>query len=447
MAKASGSRARRAGLAALVGTLVTVAGGAVATTTPQAAAAETQVPGMDVSGYQGNVDWPAAYKAGARFAYVKATEGTNYQNPYFAQQYNGSYKAGMVRGAYHFAQPNKSSGTAQADYFIKHGGGWTADGKTMPPMLDIEYNPNGDKCYGLSSSAMTGWIKSFSSRIHQRTGRYPMLYTTTDWWKSCTGNSGTFGSTHPLFIARYASHVGPLPNGWKYYTLWQYSDSGNVPGDQNVFNGTMKSLLRLALGDSPKATEPQSRKQKPTSSAAKPSSTKASQPPLTKSSKPSASSVPAVPKSKSKAPSASSSASSSASAAPMAERTSSAAPSDRKVNGLVWASGNQNDDPPNKLSDSASGTDEGAPALAAQAAPLAPQEAQQEPTTATTTVAPAPTSAAAPAPAPARADAPQQKLAFTGAENTARLLVFAAALLILGIVLLVLVRYRGRRNN
>jgi GH25 family lysozyme M1 (1,4-beta-N-acetylmuramidase) len=434
MAKASGSRVLRAGLAALVGALVTVAGGAVATTTPNAAAAEAQVPGMDVSGYQGNVDWPAAYKAGARFAYVKATEGTDYQNPYFAQQYNGSYKAGMVRGAYHFAQPNKSSGTAQADYFIKHGGGWTNDGKTMPPMLDIEYNPNGDKCYGLSPSAMVGWVKSFSSRIHQRTGRYPMLYTTTDWWKSCTGNSSTFGSTHPLFVARYANHVGPLPNGWKYYTLWQYSDSGKVPGDQNVFNGTMKSLLRLALGESGKATEPQSSKPKPTTSAAKPSTTQASQPPPPTTTKSSA------PSTTSSAPSSSSSsASSPASVAPLSARTSSAAPSDRKVDGLVWASGNKNEDPPNKLSDS--GSDQG-PALAAQAEPLAPQAAPQEPVVSTTSVAPAPVAAPAP-----NAEAPQQKLAYTGAENTARLLVFAAALLILGIVLLVLIRHRGRRNN
>jgi hypothetical protein len=114
------------------------------------AAATGSVPGMDVSGYQGNVNWQGSWNNGARFAYVKATEGTSYTNPYFAQQYNGSYNVGMIRGSYHFARPNVSSGKAQADYFVDHGGGWSGDGKTLPGTLDIEYNPYGATCYGLS---------------------------------------------------------------------------------------------------------------------------------------------------------------------------------------------------------------------------------------------------------------------------------------------------------
>ncbi len=69
----------------------------LAAAVPPAAAAGV-VYGMDVSGYQGNVNWSSAYANGARFAYVKATEGTGYTNPYFAQQYNGSYNVGMIRG-------------------------------------------------------------------------------------------------------------------------------------------------------------------------------------------------------------------------------------------------------------------------------------------------------------------------------------------------------------
>ena len=86
-----------------------------------AQASATVLYGMDVSSYQGNVAWSTAWNNGARFAYVKATEGTGYTNPYFAQQYNGSYNVGMIRGAYHFARPNISSGTTQADYFANHG--------------------------------------------------------------------------------------------------------------------------------------------------------------------------------------------------------------------------------------------------------------------------------------------------------------------------------------
>ena len=69
------------------------------------------------------MDWPSWYTEGRRFAYVKATEGTGYQNPYFSQQYGGSYDVGMIRGAYHFATPDTSTGAAQADYVATHGGG------------------------------------------------------------------------------------------------------------------------------------------------------------------------------------------------------------------------------------------------------------------------------------------------------------------------------------
>ncbi|MGW2378375.1 lysozyme [Kitasatospora sp. NPDC001683] len=215
---------------------------------PAASLAVTQTPGMDVASYQGNVDWSTAAANGAQFAYVKATEGTSYTNPYFAQQYNGSYNAGLIRGAYHFALPGNSSGSAQANWFVDHGGGWSADGATLPPALDIEYNPYGATCYGLSQSAMVSWISDFSNTVHYRTGRYPTIYTTTNWWSSCTGNYGGFGATNPLWIARYSSTVGTLPNGWSYQTFWQYSDTGTFPGDQDLFNGASDRLSALALG-------------------------------------------------------------------------------------------------------------------------------------------------------------------------------------------------------
>jgi len=75
-----------------------------------------------------------------------------------------------------------------------------------------------------------------------------MIYTTTDWWTTCTGNNGDFGSTCPLVIARYGSSAGTLPNGWPYETFWQFADSGKFPGDQDVFNGDAAGLKRMAKG-------------------------------------------------------------------------------------------------------------------------------------------------------------------------------------------------------
>jgi GH25 family lysozyme M1 (1,4-beta-N-acetylmuramidase) len=199
------------------------------------------VEGIDVSGHQGNVDWAAQWNAGKRFVWTKATEGTGYTNPYFEQQYNGSYGQGFVRGAYHFALPDRSSGAAQATYFSNNGGGWSADGRTLPGALDMEYNPYGATCYGLSKAAMTTWIKDFSDTYRARWNKYPAIYTSTSWWSQCV--SGDFSSTNPLWVARYASTVGTLPFAWSVYTVWQYSSS---PIDQNTFNGAYDRLQVLA---------------------------------------------------------------------------------------------------------------------------------------------------------------------------------------------------------
>lgn len=203
--------------------------------------ATATVQGIDVSGHQGNVDWAGYWGQGKRFAYVKATEATNYINPYFAQQYNGSYNVGMIRGAYHFATPDTSTGAAQANYFVDHGGGWSADGKTLPGALDMEYNPYGATCYGKSKTAMTAWIRDFSNTYHARTNKYPTIYTSTSWWSQCV--DGDFSTTNPLWVARYASAVGTLPSNWSVYTFWQYSSS---PIDQNTFNGSQDRLVALA---------------------------------------------------------------------------------------------------------------------------------------------------------------------------------------------------------
>jgi len=208
-------------------------------------AAVTQTPGMDVSSHQGAVNWTAAHNNGARFAYVKATEGTTYQNPEFAQQYNGSFKVGMIRGAYHFCLPDRSSGATQANFFVSHGGGWSNDGKTLPPAADLEYNPYGATCYGKSASAMVAWIHDFANTIKSRTGRDAVFYTSTSWWSLCTGNNGGF-SANPLWIPRYGSSVGALPASWSFQTIWQNADSGIFPGDQNKFNGALDRLQAFA---------------------------------------------------------------------------------------------------------------------------------------------------------------------------------------------------------
>ena len=203
--------------------------------------------GIDVSSHQGSVRWSSVAQH-VSFVYVKATEATYYTNPDFNAQYQGAYYAHRVHGAYHLAIPSNSGGAVQADYFAHHGGGWSADGRTLPGVLDMELNPYGSECYGLSHSQMTHWIWSFVSEYAYDTGVYPVIYTSFGWWRTCTGNANGFQKYDPLWIACYCSQAGALPSGYGFYTFWQYSDFGSMPGDQDVFNGSPARLKALALG-------------------------------------------------------------------------------------------------------------------------------------------------------------------------------------------------------
>jgi GH25 family lysozyme M1 (1,4-beta-N-acetylmuramidase) len=206
------------------------------------------VRGIDVSNHQRTVDWPAIASARARFAYVKTTEGLKFEDPYYGKNRDGAKKNGIYVGGYHYALPDRSTGKEQADFFLKeleH----TNDGKTLPPMLDIEWPSRGSDspspCYGLSDAEMVAWIKDFVDRILERTGRNATIYTNTNWWNQCTGKNASFGK-NPLFIANYTGSPTPLPPGWRTWAIWQHSDKGKLPGDQNVFNGSAEDLAALA---------------------------------------------------------------------------------------------------------------------------------------------------------------------------------------------------------
>ncbi|MFB9545005.1 GH25 family lysozyme, partial [Micromonospora sagamiensis] len=114
----------------LAGALATVATAAVAVVATAAPASAATVPGVDVSNWQGSINWTSVRNSGIQFAYIKATEGTSYKDPRFNTNYTNAYYAGVIRGAYHFARPNISSGAVQANYLASNGGAWSADSRT-----------------------------------------------------------------------------------------------------------------------------------------------------------------------------------------------------------------------------------------------------------------------------------------------------------------------------
>jgi hypothetical protein len=93
--------------------------------------------------------------------------------------------------------------------------------------------------------ARVAWIRGFVNEIKACTGRDAVIYTATTWWDSRTGDNTTF-SASPLFIANYYGSPTPLPAGWDTWTLRQHADSGSLPGDQDVFNGSISGLAALA---------------------------------------------------------------------------------------------------------------------------------------------------------------------------------------------------------
>lgn len=192
--------------------------------------------GVDVAAYQHpggqSINWHRVAKSGIQFAAVKATEGTYYKNPFALADLAQARAAGISVMAYVFAIPNGNGGSgsaaAQADYLIKYLE--SAGGRVPPIMLDIEYNPYGAECYGLSRSAMVSWIAQFSREIVARTGENPVIYGPGPWWQDCTGGTSRFAQ-FPLWVPDYTTAPRPLITpGWKNYSFWQYSSAGTVRG-------------------------------------------------------------------------------------------------------------------------------------------------------------------------------------------------------------------------
>ncbi|UNI18568.1 hypothetical protein JDV02_004828 [Purpureocillium takamizusanense] len=230
-------------LSVLAAGLLALVGSAAATPIEQRAA---NVKGFDVSNHQKSVDFNKAYKDGARFVIMKATEGSTFVDPNFSKFHAGATKAKLIRGGYHFCRPDGARASTQASFFLKHGGGWSNDGITLPGMMDLEATNGHPQCYGMSAKAMVAWIAEFVDTYHKATKRYPMIYTGPAWWKACTGNSQAFKDKCPLVLAHYAGEIGPLPGGWKRHAIWQYDNHAPWGGDSDRFNGDSAALKKLA---------------------------------------------------------------------------------------------------------------------------------------------------------------------------------------------------------
>jgi len=205
------------------------------------------VPGIDVSHYQSHVDWDTVAGGGERFAFAKASEGLTASDAYFADNWAGSKRAGLLRGAYHFYHPN-SDATQQANHFLQalaraNGGSPHLAPGDLPAALDLEVTD------GASAAELLAGAASWLTTVKAATGKQPIVYTFVSFWRSTLGNPKALAD-YPLWIAQLNVSAPVTIGGWKSWHFWQYAIQPvhGVPGstDMDAFNGTYADLQAMA---------------------------------------------------------------------------------------------------------------------------------------------------------------------------------------------------------
>jgi GH25 family lysozyme M1 (1,4-beta-N-acetylmuramidase) len=204
-------------------------------------ASGSTVEGIDVSRYQGTINWGGVGTSGKKFAIIQAGRGTS-PDPEFARNWAGAKANGIIRGTYLRFFPDQSL-TAQANILIQANA--TAVDGDLPPMLDVEDRGS------TSPSRLASLVKDLVAKVKAGTGRTPIIYTGYYFWKDYV-QSTAFGE-HPLVIANYGTSCPMIPAGWNRWTVHQYSSTGRVAGisgnvDLDRFNGTMTQLRALTGG-------------------------------------------------------------------------------------------------------------------------------------------------------------------------------------------------------
>lgn len=184
-------------------------------TSPAPATPTKPLHGIDVSHYQGSVDWAKVAAAGVVFAYAKATGGVTFVDPRFSANAAAAPAAGLHFGAYHFFRPSDDP-TAQAEHFLSVANPGTGG---LPPVLDLEKTGGGSD--DLAQKAVT-WLE----HVKEKTGCTPLVYASTAFYDS---HLGAALSDYPLYLADY-SQSPKLPSDAGQLVLWQHAQTGTVSG-------------------------------------------------------------------------------------------------------------------------------------------------------------------------------------------------------------------------
>jgi GH25 family lysozyme M1 (1,4-beta-N-acetylmuramidase) len=216
--------------------------------------------GIDVSSFQGNVNWNAAYNnSNIRIGFAKATEGTSYQDAYYHNNMSNGKLAGCLMGAYDFARPANNGPVTEANFFYNFASAnFNIGGQTIGPVLDLEVFSG-----HVGANSYTDWANQWGDRILTRLhndGRTCnwILYTSAclacNIGGSITGSpwianyNGQDSQTGTPWTSCSSCNVWPGA-GWRF---WQFTSTGSVSGvagnvDKDVYNGLLSDLMNSDL--------------------------------------------------------------------------------------------------------------------------------------------------------------------------------------------------------
>lgn len=197
--------------------------------------------GIDVSRHQGDIDWETLSTghhpdAPISFIYIKASEGSDFKDVKFKENFENARKHGFVRGAYHYFSTT-SSGLSQANLFISMVKLRKGD---LPPVLDIEEKPKNKKKY---IEEVKVWLK----KVEEHYGVKPIIYASSKYKQKYLDDP--FFKEYPSWVAHY--YIPELRKG-EEWLMWQCTDLGVLPGikekvDINIFNGSKKQFENLLI--------------------------------------------------------------------------------------------------------------------------------------------------------------------------------------------------------
>ncbi len=200
-----------------------------------------KVHGIDVSYYQGKINWQEVAKPvddiKISFAFIKATEGVTLVDARFKRNWREAEKANILRGAYHYFKPKKS-GAWQALFFLQTVKPQAGD---LLPVVDVE------ETGGIEKAVLRANLREFLNQVEKKIGAKPIIYSG---YKFYIENLEGHFNDYPLWIAHYRQPK--LKFTEEKWLFWQHSDEATLSGiktrtDMNVFNGSESDLEKLLI--------------------------------------------------------------------------------------------------------------------------------------------------------------------------------------------------------